>query len=273
MSVQRGYYPIIEMKQDGLDLQKEEVIEVKLGKDGPERRLLTTMNLIDKIHPSWFPILLNKSFQINERLKEIYSTAYTYSFTITPKIEDTFNVFSMPVDQIKVVMIGQDPYPGFDKKTKEPIANGYAFATCSEECPGSLEKLLGAVGAVNRVRQEEGNNNPYELRGWINQGVLLLNNTLTFMAPRSMGEIKLPKRIEQAKGRAKELWSPITLEICKFIVSKNDKVKFLLFGTEAHDVGRHLPHAILLPHPSPRSNVPFDGSFFRDVKVIQWNQL
>jgi uracil-DNA glycosylase len=274
MSVQKAHYPVIELNAEGVDVVKEELIEVLAKKEeGPDRRLLVSMNLVSSIHSSWYPVLLNKSFQINERLKEIYRTAYTYGFTITPSIEDTFNVFSMAIDDIKVVIVGQDPYPGFDRSTKEPYANGYAFATRSKECPGSLEKLLEAVGKQFGSIIPTNRGSPYELQGWIEQGVLLLNNTIIYTAPRISSEVKLTKKIEQAKNRAKELWPVITLEICKLIASKKPEIIFLLIGTEAHNLKQHLPRAIEIPHPSPLSRVPFNGSFFKEVRDIDWRKI
>lgn len=77
------------------------------------------MNPKDKIHSSWNPVieLLDSDKQLIHLSKSVLPNIQFY-----PEAQDIFNVFQMPLNEIKVVILGQDPYPNRGQ------AMGYAFA-------------------------------------------------------------------------------------------------------------------------------------------------
>ena len=86
----------------------------------------------------------------------------------TPKFKDVFNGFhECPYDKMKVVIVGQDPYPQLG------VADGIAFS-CSRK--GKTEKSLQYIFKALYGEYEDYNN---DLRRWSNQGVLLINTAFT----------------------------------------------------------------------------------------------
>ena len=87
----------------------------------------------------------------------------------TPRFKDVFNAFyECPYDKVKVVIVGQDPYPQLG------VADGIAFS-CSRK--GKTEKSLQYIFKALYDGEYEGHDN--DLRRWANQGVLLLNTAFT----------------------------------------------------------------------------------------------
>lgn len=110
---------------------------------------------------SWHPYVQDL-FETPE-MKELKYRILAKEGTFYPKREDIFNVFKMPLDKIRVVIIGQDPY------SSNNYANGYAFATNKDKKPFSLQIIEKEVG--NLLRND--------LKFWIEQGIFLLNTSLT----------------------------------------------------------------------------------------------
>ncbi len=156
--------------------------------------------------------------------------------TIFPDKRDIFNAFHLtPYRDIKVVLIGQDPYhaPG--------QAHGLSFSVKpGVPLPPSLQniykELLDDVGVDN-------GRNGY-LVSWATQGVLLLNTVLTV-------------RSGQAHSHKNMGWETFTDQVIRAINRREDPVVFWLWGKPAQDkekliTGKH--HLILKsPHPSPLS--------------------
>jgi uracil-DNA glycosylase len=91
----------------------------------------------------------------------------------TPVLKDVFRAFEeCPYDKLKVIMVGQDPYPGFGQ------ADGIAFS-CSKtnELQPSLKFMLNEV--VRTVYSGHPESTDVDLKRWSNQGVLMLNTALT----------------------------------------------------------------------------------------------
>jgi len=266
------YYPVIVVRRENeVDVQSQEILTLESG----DRVLMTSLNVIDKIHPSWYPLFVTRGLQINERMKKAFKTAYTNGFTVRPNPEDVFNVFSMPISGIRAVIVGQDPYPGWDQETKRPKACGYAFATLSKEIPPSLQRIRTAIvnifGPITITNKDQPNN----LRGWIDQGVFLLNNTpLVFLTGHSEVETsELSPRLRSLLSFPFSVWSGITTTICKEINTVNPACPFILMGREAHYLARTVAKAVSMNHPSTRSDCDFDGKCFTDVHTIEWTRM
>lgn len=131
-----------------------------------------------------------------------------------------------PLNKVRVVLLGQDPYP------KPGYANGLAFATDQKELPPSLLKINDAV-----ARDVYQGNDPHERTGdltrWTSQGVLLLNAALT------IGKIEKNGQWVADPGSHEEIWAPLI----NFIISNLWQVKrnlfFLAWGNKAKEAVRY----------------------------------
>jgi uracil-DNA glycosylase len=164
------------------------------------------------------------------------------SHAIYPSGKDIFRAFdACSFEEIKVVILGQDPYHG-DKQ-----ANGLCFSVHDGiRMPPSL------VNIFKEIKQDLGKPVPAsgDLGRWANQGVLLLNATLTVRA-------SVPGS-HQKKG-----WEEFTDAVIKKISQEKEHVVFLLWGAYAQNKGQIIDrtkHLVLMsPHPSPFSA---DRGFF-----------
>ena len=118
------------------------------------------------VHESWMPYLsqVGNYFMYPEILKNYY-----------PRNTDVFNVFTMPFNDVKVVILGQDPYPN------QGQAIGYAFAV-----PGTVKK----PPSLKIIEQEVGHELDSTLKSWREQGVFLFNTALTVERKRAGSHIE-----------------------------------------------------------------------------------
>jgi uracil-DNA glycosylase len=176
---------------------------------------------------------LNKPYF--EKLTSTISEAYRSS-TVYPLPENIFNAFNAcPFSNIKVVILGQDPYHG------EGQAQGLSFSVPSDQkLPPSLRNIYKEIDSDLGITPRTSG----DLTNWATQGVLLLNATLTVQAG--------------APGSHQGLgWETFTDAIIKKISEDKPHVVFLLWGKYAEkkrvliDESKHL--VLTAPHPSPFS--------------------
>lgn len=166
----------------------------------------------------------------NDRMKYLkYKVLPTCEFF--PAKEDIFNVFSMPLDHIKVCVLGQDPYP----QPKQAI--GYAFAVPENvEMPFSLRVINNEVD--NMYMRLNPNVNDLQvhpileewktLKHWRDQGVFLLNTALT---------------VEKNNPNShKQYWGWFIHQVVE-IISKEVKPIWLLWGANAKGHAAYIPQA------------------------------
>ena len=146
----------------------------------------------------------------------------------TPQFKDIFNAFKeCDYNNLKVVIVGQDPYPQLD------VADGIAFS-CSKK--GKTEKSLQYIFKA-LYGEYEGYNN--DLRRWANQGVLLINTALT---------------VEVNKiGSHYWNWKPFTEYLFTEINRNNKDIVFILMGKKAESWQLLLPNQIVLKCSHPAS--------------------
>tara|TARA_B100002052_G_scaffold42819_1_gene35186 strand:+ start:1236 stop:1904 length:669 start_codon:yes stop_codon:yes gene_type:complete len=195
------------------------------------------------IEKSWFR-LLQKEFEKDYflDLKEFIRHEYM-SKTVYPKASAIFNAFnSTPVDSVKVVIIGQDPYHGKGQ------AHGLCFSVPNDvKCPPSLVNIFKELNAdVNKTVPISGN-----LQHWADQGVLLLNSTLTVVA-------------NNANSHKDSNWGVFTDRAIELLSNYKNNIVFLLWGNFAHKkeklINKNNNHLILKTvHPSPLS--AYNGFF------------
>ena len=158
------------------------------------------------------------------------------TYTVFPRNDELFNAFNITsLGNLKVVILGQDPYHG--KKQ----AHGLSFSVPNGvKTPPSLRNIFKELQAdVNAPVSSNGN-----LSNWAKQGVLLLNATLTV-------------REKEAGSHQKLGWENFTDNIIEKISKKKEGIIFLLWGAFAQrksiliDAKKH--HVLTAAHPSPFS--------------------
>ncbi len=179
--------------------------------------------------------------------------------TIYPPAEDLFNAFHLtPLEQVKVVILGQDPYHG----------EGQAHGLCFSVKPG-VEIPPSLVNIYKELETDLGcyiPNNGY-LEKWARQGVLMLNTVLTV-------------RAHQAHSHKDIGWEQFTDAAIRAVAEQDRPVVFILWGKPAQakkSMITNPAHLILeAPHPSPLSAYRgFFGSrpFSRTNAYLQENGL
>lgn len=152
------------------------------------------------IHQSWHPHL-SDIFQIEEINYIKYQLLPKTNFL--PESQNIFRVFSMPLQDIKIVILGQDPYPN------KGVPIGYAFAVAE-----NIKKPV----SLRIIEKEVGHEIDKTLKHWIDQGVFLLNTALT---------------VEVGKPDSHSaFWRPFTTHVLKVISSTIDPV-WMLWGLNA----------------------------------------
>lgn len=207
------------------------------------------------MHDSWKTFLareFNEPYfhKLSKFLKSEYATK-----TIFPKKSEVFRAFSTDLNNVKVVILGQDPYhtPG--------AAMGLAFSVpSSEPIPPSLVNIYKEIDSdlkqvyldlktmnpsLNLNPEEYRHQNPSgDLSGWAEQGVLLLNNVLTVEA-------------HFAGSHRGHGWETFTENAIKYLSATRPSLVFILWGRDARskrpliDEKKHL--ILESAHPSPLS--------------------
>ncbi len=189
-----------------------------------------------RIEPSWKKVL-NGEFE-----KPYFSTLANYirkeysTTTVYPPAKLIFAAFdNCPFDQVKVVILGQDPYhgPGQAHGLCFSVNDGMAF-------PPSLLNIFKEIEADMAVKMPSSGN----LLRWAKQGVLLLNATLTV-------------RSGQAGSHQKQGWETFTDSVIQLLAKEKSGLVFMLWGAYAQKKADFISpdkHLVLTsPHPSPLS--------------------
>ena len=171
---------------------------------------------------------------------------------IFPPGGQIFKAFELtPLDQVKVVILGQDPYHGYGQ------AMGLSFSVPQGvPAPPSLKNIFKEIEDDLGIRMS---GSP-DLQPWARQGVLLLNAILTV-------------RSGEAASHSGIGWQPFTDAVIRCISDRLEGVVFLLWGNFARskraliDTSRH--YVLEAPHPSPLAR----GAFFGCRHFSQTNQI
>ena len=207
--------------------------------------------LKDEMEKQYFKYI--KEFVKEERLSK----------TIYPPAKDLFNAFKLTdFNDIKVVILGQDPYHG------ENEANGLSFSVNEGiKLPPSLKNIYKELYDDLGITKTTG-----DLISWANQGVLLLNSVLTVLKDIPTSHSKIG-------------WQEYTDAIIKKLNEREKPIVFILWGNYARSkknlITNKRHYIIESPHPSPFSaNSGFFGSrpfsktneFLKknNIKEIEW---
>lgn len=198
----------------------------------------------------------------------------------TPIEEKIFRAFEMRVEDIKVCILGKDPY--FQKG----VATGLAFEVNKdswndESINTSLKNILkliyktytGEIKDINYIRKMIENNKfkilaPSLLfENWMKQGVLLLNSSLTTLVGSS--------------GMHHKFWTPIIKELIEYISSKNNNITYLLWGNDAIIFEKNILNGNIVKHNHPaivgkldNPNDFMNGKSFENTKnIVNWKGI
>jgi uracil-DNA glycosylase len=159
--------------------------------------------------------------------------------------------FRQPLDDVKVLLVGQDPYP----TPGHPIGLSFSVAPHVRPLPGSLQNIF------REYCDDLGYPPPAtgDLSPWSAQGVMLLNRVLT-VRPRAPGS---HRRIG---------WEEVTEQAIRALVARNRPLVAILWGSDARSLRPLLGStpAVESPHPSPMSA---DRGFFGSRPFSRANQL
>ena len=165
----------------------------------------------DVIHESWYPVVMSM-LNSDEKLQQLNKEILT-NISFQPSAENIFNVFSMPVNQVKVVILGQDPYP------TPGDAIGYSFATISKRKMPAILKIIKAEIINELVDSEYSNQEEWKtLKHWRDSGVFLLNTALTVETANAGSHLKY--------------WLSFTRKVIMFL-SKQNPCIWMLWGKKA----------------------------------------
>ena len=190
-----------------------------------------------KIEQSWKEVLEKEfSKEYFTKLTQFVKEEYNGGIPIYPPAKLIFNAFDhCPFDKVKVVILGQDPYHGTGQ------ANGLCFSVNKGiPFPPSLLNIF------KEIQSDLGTPIPQDgdLTRWSDQGVLLLNATLTV-------------RAAQAGSHQKRGWEEFTDAAIRELASRRSGIVFILWGSYAQKKGAFIDrskHLVLTsPHPSPLS--------------------
>ena len=213
--------------------------------------------------PSWRKVLAEEFTKPYFHKLEAFVDQERRTHTVYPPEDDVFNAFKLtPLDEVKVVLIGQDPYHG----------DGQAQGLCFSVRPG-IKPPPSLVNIFKELKHDLGCKIPNNgsLVPWAEQGVLLLNAVLTV-------------RAHEANSHEGRGWEQFTDAAIQAVNDRKEPAVFALWGKYAQKKGRLVDeerHRVLKgAHPSPLSAAKFFASkpFFSingaleelDYEPIDW---
>lgn len=179
---------------------------------------------ISKVHFSWI-LFFKQQRKFLETLDDIlHLQSSRAGERIYPASKDIFKIFESPLNRIRVVIVGQDPYYCEDQ------ANGIAFGVNEDiQTPPSLKNILKKSKTSDKT-----------LVTWTTKGIFLLNAALTV--------------IHREPNAHQSLWKPFTEACIRYISDHCEKAMFMLWGSFAQSKASFIDpkHTIVrTTHPSP----------------------
>lgn len=198
---------------------------------------MTSNGKSGQLHPSWQAVIGNELQKpYIQTLRDFLKQEKALGKIIYPPSALIFNAFNhTPFEQVRVVIIGQDPYHGPNQ------AHGLSFSVPQGvDLPPSLQNIFKEIAADLNINMSRNG----DLTPWANQGVLLLNATLT---------------VEQGKAGAHQNkgWEQFTDAAIAALNTHREHLVFVLWGSYAQKKGAFIDekkHLVLKSvHPSPLS--------------------
>ena len=176
-----------------------------------------------EVHPSWKPLFQRNEDRINTILQSLSG------LEIAPSRENVFRAFKLPLGDVKVLILGQDPYPG------EGVADGLAFSTPpGNPIPASLRNIFKEYVADLGFPAPQSS----DLSKWSTRGIMLLNRTLTTI-------------VGERNAHVTQGWREFTSDVASVLAEQ--KVVAILWGNNARELAPLFEARIESAHPSPLS--------------------
>lgn len=193
--------------------------------------------------PSWKPLTDKYNLQIE--------ILYEQRVPVYPPKEHVFKVFQMPVNQIRIVLLGQDPYHG------EGQAHGLSFSVPEgKPIPPSLQNIYKEL--KRSFPERNYNFTSGNLEAWFNrEKIFLFNASLTV--------------IQGAAGSHMHIWKNFTDDVIRYIDKKNPDCVFLLLGNFAKakaDLITKKDRIVMEVHPSPLARGFLGSDVFKRVENV-----
>jgi len=207
---------------------------------------LINLLISNNIHESWYQLFLNNYKKLIPILKEIDKLRITE--IIYPEKIFIFRIFQKNIQDIKIVLLGQDPYINKDQ------AMGYSFSVPQHiNIPPSLLNIFKEIN--NEFPERNYKFIHGDLTKWYDQGIFLLNSSLTVLHGKSNSH--------------QYLWSWFTDNVILYINNYRSNVIFLLLGRNAIDKHKYISKdkniIITGVHPSPLS--AYNGFFSSNIFI------
>jgi uracil-DNA glycosylase len=206
--------------------------------------------LTELVHPSWAAALepvAGAVTSLGEFLREEVAAGRGY----LPAGGHVLRAFERPLDDVRVLIVGQDPYP----TPGHAVGLSFSVAPDVQPVPRSLVNIYQEMQTdLGLARPSTGDLSP-----WADQGVLLLNRVLTVQ----------PGKPASHRGRG---WETVTAQAISALVSRGGPLVAILWGRDARNLVPHLGGipAIESAHPSPLSA---HSGFFGSRPFSRANEL
>ena len=185
----------------------------------------------EAMHPSWQQAMPDS----RAPLEVIEAQLALIADQVAPELNRVMRAFELPIDAVKVLIVGQDPYPTLG----DAVGLAFAISQTGRALPRSLTNIM------NELRSDLGDSvsNTGNLERWSQQGVLLLNRHLTTQVGAAGSHLKLG-------------WAAFTNQaIAALAESRGKQLVAILWGKQAQELEPLLGEATVLRsvHPSPLS--------------------
>ncbi len=192
-----------------------------------------TADLLAPVDQSWLPALAPHT-HVLAKISEFLGNEQARGAQVLPQAEYIFRALSLPADHVRVVIVGQDPYP----TPGHAIGLAFAVDRKTRPLPRSLNNMY------RELNDDLGISTPAhgDLSAWQDQGVLLLNRCLTV-------------RAGEAGSHRTFGWETITNAVLEYLAQHQKPLVAILWGRDAQLSARHLPGVATIKsaHPSPLS--------------------
>ncbi len=206
--------------------------------------------LTELVHPTWAPALepvADKITACGQFLRAEVAAGRGY----LPAGDNVLRAFAQPLDQVRVLIVGQDPYP----TPGHAVGLSFSVAPDVRPVPRSLQNIYAEMGTdLGLPTPSTGDLSP-----WSERGVMLLNRVLTVS----------PGKPASHRGHG---WEHVTAAAISALVQRGGPLVAILWGRDARNLAPHLGQVprVESAHPSPLSA---HGGFFGSRPFSRANQL
>lgn len=152
----------------------------------------------------------------------------------SPSVENIMRAFQLPFEQVRVLILGQDPYP----TPGDAVGLSFSVSPTQKVIPRSLRNIFTEMSSDLGCQPPATG----DLTPWVSQGVMLLNRVLTVRAGK-------------AGSHRKWGWEKVTEQAIRALDERELPLAAVLWGNDAASAEEFLPHSLVLKsaHPSPFS--------------------